>query len=137
MPHLVSENPSVFDCPQKSLHLSLSRLNHWLPRGQTHPEVVQGTAALHHQVTDTLLPQAHPVFHNATPLDAAVDMLDPQPPLVERLVGQVLLQGQLPTAGLLRRHEDRHLREREGQEAQIGPAGAFEQKPTVLNFPPV
>jgi hypothetical protein len=35
------------------------------------------------------------------------------------LVGQVLLQGQLPTAGLLRRHEDRHLREREGQEAQI------------------
>ena len=46
-------------------------------------------------------------------------MLDPQPPLVERLVGQVLLQGQLPTAGLLRRHEDRHLRKREGQEAQI------------------
>src|SRR5262249_8140541 len=46
-------------------------------------------------------------------------MLDPEPPLVERLVGQVLLQGQLPTAGLLRRHEDRHLREREGQEAQI------------------
>jgi hypothetical protein len=24
-------------------HLSLSRLNHWLPRGQAHPEVVQGT----------------------------------------------------------------------------------------------
>src|SRR5919108_1220316 len=46
-------------------------------------------------------------------------MLDPRPPLVERLVGQVLLQGQLPTAGLLRRHEDLHLREREGQEAQI------------------
>ena len=44
-------------------------------------------------------------------------MLDPEPPLVERLVGQVLLQGQLPTAGLLRRHEDRHLRERERQEA--------------------
>jgi hypothetical protein len=27
--------------------------------------------------------------------------------------------GQLPTAGLLRRHEDLHLREREGQEGQI------------------
>jgi hypothetical protein len=80
---------------------------------------VQSTAELHHQVTDTLLPQAHPVFHNATALDAAVDMLDPEPPLVERLVGQVLRQGQLPTAGLLRRHEDLHLREREGQEAQI------------------
>src|SRR5215510_1831416 len=46
-------------------------------------------------------------------------MLDPEPPLVEHLVGQFLLQSQLPTAGLLRRHEDRHLREREGQEAQI------------------
>ena len=46
-------------------------------------------------------------------------MLDPQSALVERLIGQVLLQGQLPTAGLLRWHEDRHLREREGQEAQI------------------
>src|SRR5262245_51276440 len=81
--------------------------------------MVQGTTELHHQVTDILLPQAHPVFHNATPFDAAVDMLDPEPPLVERLVGQVVRQGQLPTAGLLRRHEDLHLREREGQEAQI------------------
>jgi hypothetical protein len=99
--------------------LSLSRLNHGQPGVQAHPEIVQGTTELHHQVTDTLLPQAHPVFHNATPLDAAVDMLDTEPPLVERLVGQVLRQGQLPTAGLLRRHEDRHLREREGQEAQI------------------
>jgi hypothetical protein len=74
---------------------------------------------LHHQIADALLPQADAVFHDATPLDAAVDMLDPEPPLVERLVGQVLLQGQLPTAGLLRRHEDLHFREREGQEAQI------------------
>src|SRR5262244_757844 len=78
-----------------------------------------GTAELHHQIADARLPQAHPVFHHATPLDAAVDMLDPEPPLVERLVGQVLLQSQLPTAGLLRRHEDRHLRKRKGQEAQI------------------
>src|SRR6516162_7477266 len=46
-------------------------------------------------------------------------MLDPEPPLVERLVGQFLLQGQRPTAGLLRRHADLHLRERERQEAQI------------------
>jgi hypothetical protein len=99
--------------------LSLSRLNHWLPRSQTHPEVVQGTAELHHQITDVLLPQAHPVFHNPTALDAAVDMLNREPPLVEYLVGPFLLQGQLPTAGLLRRHEDCHLRERERQEAQI------------------
>src|SRR5262249_15713082 len=56
---------------------------------------------------------------NMTTLDTAIDVLDPQPPLVEPLVGPVLLQGELRTAGLLRRHEDLHLREREGQEAQI------------------
>ena len=99
--------------------LSLSRLNHRLPRGQTHPEIMQGTAEFHHQITNSLLPQADAVFHDATPLDTAVDVLDPEPPLVECLVGPLLLQGQLPTAGLLRRHQDRHLREREGQEAQI------------------
>src|SRR5215475_9554453 len=90
--------------------LSLSRLNHWLPRIQAHPEVVQGTAEFHHEVADPLLPQADAVLHDTTALDAAVDMLDPEPPLVERLVGQVLLQGQLRTAWFLRRHEDLHLR---------------------------
>src|SRR6266700_2599893 len=99
--------------------MSLSRLNHRLPRGQAYPEVVQGTAEFHHQITDPLLPQADPVLHDATTLDAAVDMLDPEPPLSERLVGPLLLQGQLRTAWLLRRHEDRHLGERERQEAQI------------------
>src|SRR3954451_21778219 len=38
--------------------LSLSRLNHWLPRGQANPEVMQGTADFHHAIPDTLLPQA-------------------------------------------------------------------------------
>ena len=52
-------------------------------------------------------------------LDTAIDVLDPEPPLVERLVGQFLLQGQLPTAWLLRRHQDLDLGERERQEAQI------------------
>ena len=65
-----------------------------------------------------MLPQAEPVFHHATTLDAAVDMFDP-PPLVERLVGPLVLQGQLRTAWLLRRHEDLDLRERERQEAQV------------------
>jgi hypothetical protein len=65
------------------LLLSLSRLNHGQPRVQAYPEVVQGAAELHHQVADPLLPQADPVFHDATPLDTAVDVLDPQPTLVE------------------------------------------------------
>src|SRR5215470_4201871 len=99
--------------------LSLSRLNHGLPRAQTHPEIVQGTAEFHHQITDARFPQPDAVLHDTTPLDAAIDMLNAEPPLVEFLVGQVLLQGQLPTAGFLRRHEDLHLGECEGQEAQI------------------
>src|SRR5215510_4323795 len=100
-------------------HLSLSRLNHWLPRIQAHPEVVQGTAEFHHQITDSLLPQADPILHDTAALDTAVDMLDPQPTLVERLVGTVLLRRQLLAAGFLGRHEDRHLGQRERQEAQI------------------
>jgi hypothetical protein len=100
-----------------SLPLSLFRLNHRLPWGQAYPEVVQGTAEFHHEITDPLLPQADPVFHNATTLDTAVDMLDPEPTLVERLVGPFLLSCQLLAAGFLRRHEDCHLRKREGQEA--------------------
>ena len=80
---------------------------------------MEGTTQFHHEVTHALLPQTDPIFHNATTLDAAVDMLDPQPPLVECLVGPLLLQGQLRTAWLLRRHEDLHVREGERQEAQI------------------
>jgi len=111
---------TIKDGEQRTMyHLSLSRLNHWLPRSQAHSEVVQGTAEFHHQVTDPLLPQADPVLHNAAALDTAVDMLDPQPPLVEYLVGPLLLQGQLRTAWLLRRHQDLYLGEGERQEAQI------------------
>ena len=39
---------------------------------------MQGTAEFHHEIAHALLPQADPGFHNATPLDAAVDMLDPE-----------------------------------------------------------
>ena len=57
-------------------HLSLSRFNHRLPWGQTHPEVMQGTADFHHEMAAAVLPQPHPVFDDPTALDAAVDMLD-------------------------------------------------------------
>src|SRR5262249_52061828 len=73
------------------------------------------------EITDAVLPQADAVFDNATTLHTAVDVLNPAPTLVERLVGQVLLPGQLLAAGFLGRHEDFHLREREGQEAQSLP----------------
>ena len=42
--------------------LSLSRLNYWLPWGQAHLEVVQGTAEFHHQIADAFFPQTDPVF---------------------------------------------------------------------------
>ena len=80
---------------------------------------MEGTAEFHHEITDTLLPQPHAVFHNATTLDTAVDMLDPQPPVVQGLVREFLLQRQLLATGFFGRHEDVHLRERECQEAQI------------------
>ena len=80
---------------------------------------MQGTADLHHEIADALLPQPHPVFDDPTALDAAVDMRDPQPTLVQRLIGQWLLPRELLTTRLLRRHEDRHLRERARQETQI------------------
>ena len=51
---------------------------------------MQGTADFHHDITDALLPQADPVFDDATALDTAVDMLDPQSAGVERLVGSLL-----------------------------------------------
>src|SRR5713101_3921591 len=100
-------------------HLSLSRLNHRLPGCETHPEVMQGTTDFHHQIADTRLPQTDPVFDNAAALHTAVDVLDPEPALVQGLVGPLLLQRELLAAGFLGRHEDLHLRERERQEAQI------------------
>ena len=80
---------------------------------------MQGTAEFHHEIADAVLPQPDPVFDDTTALDAAVDMLDPQPTVVQGLVGPLLLQWQLLAAWFLRRHEDRHLGQRERQEAQI------------------
>src|SRR6266852_3225082 len=75
--------------------LSLSRLNHWLPGCEAHPEVVQSTAAFHHEITDALLPQTDPVFHKATALHAPVARLDASSAMVQGLVGEFLLQRQL------------------------------------------
>ena len=51
-------------------------------------------------------------------------MLDPQPAVVQGLVGEWLFQRQLLAAGCLGRHEDLHFRERERQEPQILPEPA-------------
>src|SRR6202051_4790867 len=108
---LVSNQPSA-----PAMEMSLSRLNHRLPRGQTDPEVMQGTADFHHEIADAVLPQPDPVFHDTTTLDAAVDMLDPQPTVMQGPVGQVLFPGEFLATRFLGRHQDLHLRERERQE---------------------
>ncbi len=80
---------------------------------------MQATAKFHHQVADTRLPQAQPVFDDPTALHTAVDMLNPQPALVEHLVVELLLRRQLPTLGFLGRHENLYFGKREPQEAEI------------------
>jgi len=80
---------------------------------------MQGTAECHHEIADTLLPQADPVLHNTAALDTAIDVLNAQPTLVERLVRPLLLPREILAAGFLGRHEDHHLRECERQEPQI------------------
>jgi hypothetical protein len=111
-----AERPSRDDGPD---HVSLSRLNHRLPRREAHPEVMQGTTEFHHQIADALLPQADPVFDDAAALDTALDRLDPQPALGERLIRRLLLQRQFLAAWCLGRHADLHLGQRERQEAQL------------------
>jgi hypothetical protein len=54
---------------------------------------MQGTTDFHHEIADTLLPQADSVFDDATALDTAIDMLDPQPALSERLIHSLRLPG--------------------------------------------
>src|SRR3989441_12953957 len=99
--------------------LSLSRLNHRLPWCEAHPEVMQCTTEFHHQIANALLPQTDAVLHNAAALHTAVHMLDPEPTLVQGLIGQLLFQGELLAAWFLGRHEDLDLGERKSQEAQI------------------
>jgi hypothetical protein len=43
---------------------------------------VQGTTEFHHEIMNPRFPQADAVFHDATALHIAVDMLDPEPTLV-------------------------------------------------------
>jgi hypothetical protein len=61
---------------------------------------MQGTADLHHQIADTLLPQAAPVFDDTTALDTTMHVLDPQAAVVQCLAGDVLLPRQLLATGV-------------------------------------
>lgn len=54
-----------------------------------------GTTDVSHQVADAHLPEAASVFDAATALDPVMDMVDPQPTLMELLVRHVLLPREL------------------------------------------
>jgi hypothetical protein len=62
---------------------------------------VQGTAEFHHEIADAFFPQADTIFDDTTTLDTAVDVFDPQPTLVERLVRSLLCQRALWPRGFL------------------------------------
>ena len=51
----------------------------------------EGTADVPHQSADAHLPEAASVFDAATALATVMNMVEPQPTLVERLVCHVLL----------------------------------------------
>jgi hypothetical protein len=53
--------------------------------------MMEGTAEVPHQIAAAYLPEAASVFHAAIALDTTLDMVDPQPTLVELLVRHVLL----------------------------------------------
>jgi hypothetical protein len=57
--------------------------------------MMEGTADVPHPSADAHLPEAASVFGAATALDTAMDMIDPQPMLVELLVRHVLLPREL------------------------------------------
>ena len=80
---------------------------------------MQRTTEFHHESADAVLPQPDPVFKDAAALDAPVDRLDPQPTVMQGLVGALLFQGKLLAAGFLGRHEDLDVGQRERQEAQV------------------
>ena len=61
----------------------------------------EGTTEVPYQIADVHLPEAVAVCDAATALDTALDMADPQPTLVERLVPPVLLpRERLPQIGM-------------------------------------
>jgi len=52
---------------------------------------MESPADVPHQIADVHLPEAASVFDAATALDTAMDMVDPQPTLVQFLIRHVLL----------------------------------------------
>jgi hypothetical protein len=69
--------------------------------GADKPGIMEGTAEVPHPIADAHLPEAASVFDAATALDTVMDMVAPQPTLVELLVRHVRLPREfLPQIGI-------------------------------------
>jgi hypothetical protein len=80
---------------------------------------MQRAANFHDKIADTDFAQAVGVVDNAAALDTAVDMLDAYAPSGDAPVRTFLRSCEDSAPRLLGRHDDLHLVEREGQEAEI------------------
>ena len=80
---------------------------------------MQGTAEFHDQIPQASFEQAQGVFDDATALDTTIDMLNAHPATGHRVISRLLLGRQRVATGLLGRHEDLDLGQREGQKAQV------------------
>jgi hypothetical protein len=69
--------------------------------GADKPGIMEGTAEVPHPIADAHLPEAASVFDAATALDTVMDLVAPQPTLVELLVRHVRLPREfLPQIGI-------------------------------------
>ena len=69
--------------------------------GADKPGIMEGTAEVQHPIADAHLPEAAAVFDAAPALDTVMDMVAPQPTLVELLVRHVQLPREfLPQIGI-------------------------------------
>ena len=67
---------------------------------------MQRTAHLHDAIANAHLSEAAGVVDDATPLDAAVDMLDAHPTAGEAPMGRLLCAGEFPSSRFPRRYDD-------------------------------
>jgi hypothetical protein len=100
-------------------HESSLRLNHRLPRRETHTKVMQRTADFHDQIADARLPEAAGVMNDAAALDAAIDVLNAHATTGDTPIRRFLCAREGPAPRLPGRHDDLHVVERERQEAEI------------------
>jgi hypothetical protein len=77
-------------------HKSLFRFNHLLPRGETHPNVMQRTTDFQNAIANACLPTAAGDVDDATTRDVAVDRLEARATAGNAPIGRLLYSCELP-----------------------------------------